>query len=60
MGFKDQRVLSTTPQPYGEIFIVGVDGTGLRQLTDNQWEEGTPIWVSEPAGKLASVPATHP
>jgi TolB protein len=46
MGFKDERGLSTTPQPYGELFIVGVDGTGLRQLTDNQWEDGTPIWFS--------------
>jgi Tol biopolymer transport system component len=54
MGFKDERALSTTPQPYGEIFTIGVDGTGLRQLTDNQWEEGTPIWFSEPDGKLAS------
>jgi TolB protein len=54
MGFKDERALSTTPQPYGEIFTIRVDGTGLRQLTDNQWEEGTPIWFSEPDGKLAS------
>jgi len=42
------------------LFIIRVDGSGLRQLTDNQWEEGTPIWFSEPAGKLASVPATRP
>jgi TolB protein len=47
MGFKDERALSTTPQPYGELFIVGVDGNGLRQLTDNQWEDGTPIWFSD-------------
>jgi TolB protein len=46
MGFKDERALSTTPQPYGELFIVGVDGNGLRQLTDNQWEDGTPIRAS--------------
>jgi Tol biopolymer transport system component len=47
MGFKDVRVFATTPQPYGELFIIRADGTGLRQLTDNQWEDGTPIWFSE-------------
>jgi TolB protein len=47
MGFKDERALSTTPQPYGELFIIRVDGTGLQQLTDNQWEDGTPIWFSD-------------
>ena len=60
MGFKDERALSTTPQPYGELFIIGVDGTGLRQLTDNQWEDGTPIWFSEPVGKLTSSKASRP
>ena len=47
MGFKDERALATTPQPYGELFIVSADGSGLRQLTDNQWEDGTPIWFTE-------------
>ena len=60
MGFKDERALSTTTQPYGELFIIRVDGTGLHQLTDNQWEGGTPIWFSEPVGKLASSKATGP
>jgi hypothetical protein len=54
MGFKDERVLSTTPQTYGELFVIRVDGTGLRRLTDNQWEDGTPIWFVEPVGKLTS------
>jgi hypothetical protein len=39
--------LSTDPQPYGEIFVIQIDGTGLRQLTDNRWEHGTPIWFVE-------------
>ncbi|HEX8766657.1 MAG TPA: hypothetical protein VF740_15920 [Candidatus Acidoferrum sp.] len=60
MGFKDERALSFAPQPYGELFVIQVDGTGLRQLTDNQWEDGTPMWFSEPIGKLASSAATHP
>ncbi len=46
MGFKDERgLLETIPQPYGELFIVRPDGTGLRQLTDNQWEDATPTWM---------------
>ena len=54
MGFKDELALSKDAQPYGEIFVIRVDGTGLRQLTDNQWEDGTPIWFAEPLGKVAS------
>ena len=54
MGFKEERALSKEAQPYGELFVIRVDGTGLRQLTDNQWEDGTPIWFAEPLGKVAS------
>ncbi|XP_021769969.1 uncharacterized protein LOC110734220 [Chenopodium quinoa] len=31
-------------QPYGDLFIVKVDGTGLRRLTCNGYENGTPAW----------------
>jgi hypothetical protein len=24
--------------------VMRYDGTGVEQLTDNQWEEGTPAW----------------
>jgi Tol biopolymer transport system component len=44
MGFKDEGVYTDAPQPYGELFVMRYDGTGLEQLTDNQWEEGTPAW----------------
>ncbi len=44
MGFKDEVVYTDAPQPYGEIFVMRYDGTGVEQLTDNQWEEGTPGW----------------
>ena len=44
MGFKDEGTYSDAPQPYGELFAMRYDGTGLEQLTDNQWEEGTPAW----------------
>ena len=44
MGFKDEAAYTDGPQPYGEIFVMRYDGTGVEQLTDNQWEEGTPGW----------------
>ncbi len=47
MGFKDEHALSESPQPYGQIFIVRPDGSGLRQITDNKWEAGTPAWTNE-------------
>jgi Tol biopolymer transport system component len=49
MGFKDEVVYTDAPQPYGELFTMKKDGTDLHQLTDNQWEDGTPAW--QPAGK---------
>jgi Tol biopolymer transport system component len=44
MGFKDEMTYTDAPQPYGEIFVMRYDGTNVQQLTDNQWEEGTPAW----------------
>ena len=44
MGFKDEAMYTDAPQPYGEIFVMRADGSDVRQLTDNQWEEGTPAW----------------
>ena len=44
MGFKDEAAYTDAPQPYGEIFVMRYDGTHVEQLTDNQWEEGTPGW----------------
>jgi Tol biopolymer transport system component len=44
MGFKDEVVYTDAPQPYGEIFVMRYDGSTVEQLTDNQWEEGTPGW----------------
>ncbi|KAL6894424.1 hypothetical protein ACP4OV_008522 [Aristida adscensionis] len=32
-------------QPYGEIFTVNVDGSGIRRLTHNSFEDGTPSWT---------------
>ena len=44
-GFKDEALNTDSPQPYGEIFVMRYDGTRVEQLTDNQWEEGTPAWL---------------
>jgi Tol biopolymer transport system component len=43
-GFKGEATYTNAPQPYGEIFVMRADGTDVQQLTDNQWEEGTPAW----------------
>ena len=40
MGFKDEAMYTDAPQPYGEIFVMRYDGSGVEYLTDNQWEEG--------------------
>ena len=45
MGFKDEMTYTDAPQPYGEIFVMRYDGTKLEQLTDDQWEDGTPAFV---------------
>ena len=49
LGFKDESVYTDAPQPYGELFVMKFDGTGARQLTDNQWEDGTP--AGQPGSK---------
>ncbi|PKU85650.1 uncharacterized protein LOC110100298 isoform X2 [Dendrobium catenatum] len=33
-------------QPYGEIFTVKIDGTEIRRLTHDSYEDGTPTWTS--------------
>jgi TolB protein len=53
MGFKDEMTYTDAPQPYGEIFVMRADGSDVQQLTDNQWEEGTPAW--QPARGAAST-----
>jgi TolB protein len=45
-GFKDEFALSLgSPQPYGEICVMRRDGTDVRVLTDNAWEEGAASWI---------------
>jgi Tol biopolymer transport system component len=48
MGFKDEMALyDGVPQPYGEIFAMRADGSDVRQLTDNKWEDASPGWMPE-------------
>jgi Tol biopolymer transport system component len=55
MGYKDEAIYTDAPQPYGEIFVMRYDGRNVQQLTDNQWEEGTPAW--RPVGRTADSTA---
>ena len=49
MGFKDEMALyDGVPQPYGEIFAMRADGSDVRQLTDNKWEDASPGWMPTP------------
>ena len=48
LGFKDEALYTDSPQPYGELFVMRYDGTDIQQLTDNQWEEGSPAWQPMP------------
>ncbi|MEP6847712.1 MAG: hypothetical protein ABI999_02570 [Acidobacteriota bacterium] len=51
-GFKDESALHPyNPQPYGEICVVRSDGSDVRVLTDNQFEEATPSWIPKPRSK---------
>ena len=45
-GFKDESALHPyNPQPYGDIYVTRADGTDVRMLTDDQFEDGTPAWA---------------
>lgn len=48
-GFKDEAPLHPfNPQPYGDLYAMRPDGSGLHPITDSQFEDGTPTWI--PAG----------
>jgi Tol biopolymer transport system component len=48
-GWKDEALVSDHgPQPYGELFAMRADGSGVRQLTDNQWEDALPAFQPKP------------
>jgi TolB protein len=53
MGFKDEVIYLDAQQPQGELFVMRADGSRQRQLTDNQWEDGTAAWQPEPPAAQA-------
>ena len=54
-GFKDEAMLNEWgPQPYGDLYVMHADGSDVRQLTDNQFEEATAAWRPEPGTHSAS------
>jgi len=58
-GFKDEGVYTDAPQPYGELFVMRYDGTHVEQITDNQWEDGTPAWQPMAVRQLAPSEITR-
>jgi TolB protein len=57
-GWKDEGKMGGT-QPYGEIFVMRADGTDVRQLTDDQWEEGVASWAPSALDAAAINAALH-
>ncbi|XP_004498256.1 uncharacterized protein [Cicer arietinum] len=39
-------------QPYGDLFVVRLDGSGLKRLTCNAYENGTPMWHAREGAAL--------
>jgi TolB protein len=58
MGWKDEGKMGGT-QPYGEIFVMRADGANVRQLTDDQWEEGVAGWAPPTLDAAAINAALH-
>ena len=45
-AFRDEMALHPhNPQSYGDIAVMRADGSNLRVLTDNPWEDATPRWA---------------
>ncbi|KAK9841981.1 hypothetical protein WJX81_002642 [Elliptochloris bilobata] len=51
-GYSAEQV--STPfefQPYGDLFVINLDGSGLQRLTHDLFENGTPAWGAVRAPK---------
>jgi TolB protein len=46
-GFKDESIFSDANQPYGEVFVMRYDGSDVRQVTDNRYEELVLAWLPD-------------
>jgi Tol biopolymer transport system component len=48
-GFNDEAALHPyNPQPYGNIYVMRADGSDVRRLTDDQFEQSTPNFLAAP------------
>ena len=47
-GLRDEHPLTGNPQPYGDLYLMRPDGSEVRALTADQFEDGTPTWVPLP------------
>ncbi|WP_285566608.1 hypothetical protein [Streptomyces sp. RTGN2] len=49
-GFREEAALyDDTFQPYGQIFSMNADGSDNRMLTDSQWEDSMPLYLTQDA-----------
>ena len=47
-GFRQEAALyDNTFQPYGQILVMNADGTGKTLLTDSQWEDSMPLYLTQ-------------
>lgn len=54
-GFKDEAPLHPhNAQPYGDIYVMRADGSDVRQLTDDQFEDATTGWIPVQRSRAAS------
>lgn len=42
-------------QPYGDLYMARLDGSGLTRLTCNGYENGTPAWISDDEMDMESL-----
>jgi Tol biopolymer transport system component len=47
-GFREEAALyDNTFQPYGQIFVMDADGANKTMLTDSQWEDSMPLYLTQ-------------
>jgi hypothetical protein len=51
--------LRRSAAPYGEIFAMRADGSDVRQLTDNKWEDASAGWIPESKAKEGTSEAAR-
>jgi len=49
-GFREEAALyDNTFQPYGMVMVMNADGSGKTMLTDSQWEDSMPLYLTQAA-----------